>query len=43
MLASAGLAGFVYGLSHVSEDGWNSAATPGPIGAGLVLLATFAR
>ncbi|GHB71890.1 MFS transporter [Streptomyces xanthochromogenes] len=42
LLASTGVTGFVYGLSHASEDGWTSAATLGPIGAGLLLLAAFA-
>ncbi|MFI8944840.1 MFS transporter [Streptomyces syringium] len=42
LLASAGVTGLVYGLSHASEDGWTSTATVGPVGAGLVLLVAFA-
>ncbi|MFJ2841548.1 MFS transporter [Streptomyces griseofuscus] len=42
VLASGGLVGFVYGLSHASGAGWSSAATLGPIGVGAVLLVVFA-
>ncbi|MGK5545489.1 MFS transporter [Streptomyces sp. URMC 127] len=42
LLASSGLIGFVYGLSHASSGGWRSAGTLVPVGAGVVLLAAFA-
>ncbi|MEU2725725.1 MFS transporter [Streptomyces smyrnaeus] len=41
LLASAGLVGFVYGLSQAAGGGWTSAAALGPIVAGAVLLAAF--
>ncbi|MGW8329925.1 MFS transporter [Streptomyces sp. NPDC055897] len=41
LLGSAGLAGFVYGLSHAADGGWTSTATFGPLAAGLILLAVF--
>ncbi|MEV0259002.1 MFS transporter [Streptomyces sp. NPDC050732] len=42
LLASSGLIGFVYGLSHASSGGWTSTGTLIPVGAGVVLLAAFA-
>jgi DHA2 family multidrug resistance protein len=41
LLAGAGLASLLYGLSDVSIDGWGSARVLGTLGVGVVLLATF--
>ena len=40
-LASAGLAGFVWGILRGNEHGWGSAGIVGPIAAGVLLVAAF--
>jgi EmrB/QacA subfamily drug resistance transporter len=41
ILAAGGLVGIVYGFSQASADGWDAAATIGPIVAGVILLGGF--